>query len=120
MKVLVVDDNRDAADSLAMLVETWGHTAQIAYDGFTALEMVNISPPEAILLDIGLPGMTGYDVCRRVSESHNGNILIIAVSGYAKPEDIEQGKKAGFHHHFAKPLRVELVERLLANYKPEK
>jgi signal transduction histidine kinase len=110
--VLVVDDNRDAADTLAQLVTMFGHSAEVAYDGTSAIEKANANPPDVVLCDLGLPGMTGYEVARALRAERN-NIRLIAVSGYALPEDIAKAKAAGFDSHVAKPADVETLKRLL-------
>ena len=112
-RVLVVDDNSDAADTLAQLVTMFGHTAEVAYDGATALAKVRANPPDVVLCDLGLPGMTGYDVARRL-RAEGGRTRLIAVSGYAQPEDIAGAREAGFEQHLAKPIDPDVVRSLLA------
>ena len=111
-RVLVVDDNGDAADSLAELVQMFGHQADVAYDGAAALEKARANPPDFILCDLGLPGLTGYDVARAL-RSERTAIRLVAVSGYAQPEDIAAAHDAGFERHVAKPLDPETVQGLL-------
>jgi PAS domain S-box-containing protein len=111
-RVLVVDDNADAAESLADIVGMLGHAAEIAYDGPSAIEKARANPPEIVLCDIGLPGMSGYEVAKVLREGGNG-MQLFAVSGYAQPEDVNKAIEAGFDGHLAKPLRIEDVERLL-------
>jgi PAS domain S-box-containing protein len=112
-RVLVVDDNADAAESLAELVRMLGHGVEIAYDGPTAIEKARLDPPDVVLCDIGLPGMSGYDVARRLRAS-GSRMQLIAVSGYAQPEDVKQAIDAGFDGHLAKPCDAEEIERLLS------
>jgi signal transduction histidine kinase len=113
-RVLVVDDNRDAAESLARLVATFGHTPTIAYDGASALEIVKQMSPDAVLCDIGLPGMSGYDFARAVRGAGVDGIRLIAISGYALIEDVRKALDAGFEAHIAKPADPGAIERLLA------
>jgi PAS domain S-box-containing protein len=113
-RVLVVDDNVDAAESLADIVRMVGHYVDVANDGPSAIEKVRISPPDVVLCDIGLPGMSGYEVARRLRASGVNGTQLIAVSGYAQPEDVERAIEAGFDGHLAKPCDPEQIERLLA------
>ncbi len=112
-RVLVVDDNVDAADSLAQIVEMLGHTAEVAYDGPTALAKARAGAPDVVLCDIGLPGMSGYEVAQALRASGN-RAHLFAVSGYAQPEDVKSSVAAGFDGHVAKPLRIDDLDRLLA------
>jgi PAS domain S-box-containing protein len=112
--VLVVDDNRDAAESLAALVALFGHRVEVAHDGPTALAMARANPPEVVFCDIGLPGMSGYDVARALRrERALAATRIVAVSGYAQPEDQDRASAAGFDRHVAKPADPAEIERLL-------
>jgi PAS domain S-box-containing protein len=113
-RVLVVDDSRDAAQSLAELVEMFGHAADVAYDGPGALAKARASRPDVILCDIGLPGMDGYELARALRAEGDAPWQIIAVSGYALPEDLKKAAAAGFDGHVAKPADPAEIERLLA------
>jgi CheY-like chemotaxis protein/two-component sensor histidine kinase len=115
--VLVVDDNRDAADSLAFLVETFGHTAEVAYDGPSAIDKAHSHPPDIVLCDLGLPGMTGFDVARAIL-SKQKDIRIIAVTGHTRPEDRAQAAAAGFDGYVAKPPQPEAIRELLLEPLP--
>lgn len=110
-RVLVVDDNRDAADSLVQLVRLFGHQADVAYDGPSALVNARASRPDLVLCDIGLPGMDGYEVARRL-RSEMG-VRMVAISGYARAADLQQSAQAGFEEHLAKPPRPEEILRVL-------
>ncbi len=112
--IIVVDDNRDAADSLAQLVELFGHSADVAYDGATAIEKVRANRPDVVLCDLGLPGMTGYEVARAL-RAQRIDVLLIAVSGYAQFEDIAKAHAAGFDDHIAKPPDPETLRALLSH-----
>jgi PAS domain S-box-containing protein len=113
-RVLVVDDCRDAAESLAELVEIFGHMVEVAYDGPSAIAKARANPPDVILCDVGLPGMSGYDVARALRAASMAGLQIVAVSGFAQPEDLRRAAEAGFDRHVAKPLDLDEIERLLA------
>jgi CheY-like chemotaxis protein len=117
-RVLVVDDNRDAAESLAILLRAGGHDVRVAYDGPSALGLVRESPPEAVLLDIGLPGMSGYDVARALCGVEGVRPLLIALTGYGQHDDRERAHEAGFDLHFVKPVDLSRLERALATLDP--
>ena len=111
--VLVVDDNVDAADSLADLVQMLGHRTEVAYDGPSALEKARATRPDVVLCDLGLPGLSGYDVARALRTEHPG-MRLVAASGYAQPEDVARALEAGFEAHLPKPPDPDAIERLLA------
>jgi CheY-like chemotaxis protein len=111
--VLVVDDNQDAAESLAEIVKLYGHTAEVACDGPTAIEKARSHPPDVVLCDIGLPGMSGYEVAKALRAGAKTAMQLVAVSGYAQPEDVKAAVEAGFDRHVAKPPRPDEIERLL-------
>lgn len=114
-RILVVDDNPDVAHSFAMLLEIIGHQVMIAPDGPTALGMVETFRPEIIFLDIGLPGMDGHEVARRLRQTHGiGQFRLFALSGYGNKQDKERSRQAGFDRHLVKPLDMDSVEELLA------
>jgi PAS domain S-box-containing protein len=116
-RVLVVDDNRDAADSLAMVLGKAGHETFTAYTGERALQIGEREHPDVIVLDIGMPDMTGYEAAQRVRRTKWGNdILLLAITGWGQKEDIERALKAGFDFHMTKPADPEHVENLLADY----
>jgi PAS domain S-box-containing protein len=112
-RVLVVDDNVDAAETLADTLRFAGHEVEVAFDGPDAIEKVRLGPPDVVLCDIGLPGMSGYEVARRLRASGANGMQLIAVSGYAQPEDVKKAIDAGFDGHVAKPCDPEQIERLL-------
>jgi signal transduction histidine kinase len=111
--VLVVDDNRDAAESLALLVESFGHSTQVAYDGPSAIERAQEIQPDLVLCDLGLPGMDGYEVARKL-RSMRKDIRLVAVSGYAGPEDTAQATAAGFDGYITKPPDVAALKAWLS------
>jgi len=115
-RVLIVDDNSDAAEMLALLLRTVGHEVALALDGATALDVARDFAPHVALLDIGLPGMDGYELARRLRELDTcKNTLLVAVTGYGEPGDRQRSKAAGFAHHFVKPMNPEKFESLLAS-----
>ncbi len=114
-RVLVVDDNVDIADSTAMLLEKFGHEVRTAHTGPAALEVARSFMPELILMDIGLPGMNGYEVAQRIRlEPQFERVWMIAVTGYARATDVKLAEEAGFDSHLAKPIDIRRVQETLA------
>jgi signal transduction histidine kinase/DNA-binding response OmpR family regulator len=114
--ILIVDDNRDATDSMAMLLKMEGYDVRVAYDGPQALAAVGTARPDVILLDLGLPGMDGFQVAQRVrAEPDNSAIVIVAVSGYGQEEHRSRSTEAGCDHHLVKPIEPSVVSELLAS-----
>ncbi|MCO5165615.1 MAG: PAS domain-containing protein [Planctomycetes bacterium] len=116
-RVLVVDDNVDAADTLAELLGVYGHAARAVHDGARALEAAREAPPEVVLLDIGLPGMNGYEVARRLRAEHP-RVVLVALTGYGQDDDVRRCREAGFDHHRVKPVDVAALVALLADAPP--
>ena len=114
-RVLVVDDNVDAAESLSDIVRMLGHSTEVAYDGPSAIEKARANPPDVVLCDIGLPGMSGYEVAKTLRANGLRGVQLVAVSGYAQPEDVKAAVEAGFDRHIAKPASPEEIERILAS-----
>ncbi|MGE0311490.1 MAG: PAS domain-containing protein [Lautropia sp.] len=115
-RVLVVDDNRDAADSLGMLLELAGHVAQVAYDARQGLELAERLRPDVVLLDIGLPGLDGHDACRRLRACPWGErIKVIAVTGWGQDDDRRRSRDAGFDHHLIKPIDPGALLKLIGS-----
>jgi PAS domain S-box-containing protein len=113
-RILIVDDNTDSADSLAMLLRITGNETYTAHDGLGAIEAVEKHRPDVVLLDIGLPKLNGHDVCRRVREQAWGkNIVLIAVTGWGQEEDRRKSHEAGFDGHLVKPVDHERLSELL-------
>jgi CheY-like chemotaxis protein len=113
-RVLVVDDNRDSADSLKLLLQIWGHQARCAYGGEEAMAVVAEFSPDVVLLDIGLPGMSGYELAQRLRELPGArNATLVAVTGYSRAEDRERTAAAGFHHHLVKPVDPAALEAFM-------
>ncbi|HEY0513051.1 MAG TPA: ATP-binding protein [Thermoanaerobaculia bacterium] len=115
LRVLVVEDNIDAAESLATLLRLWDHDVNVVHDGRTALEAAREQQPEVVLLDIGLPGLDGYQVARRLrDELHLEHALLVAMTGYGQPEDRRRSQEAGIQYHFVKPVEPLVLRNLLA------
>lgn len=114
LKILVVDDSRDAADTCATVLELSGHEVQTAYNGRRALELARTFRPHALLLDIGLPDVNGYELARTIRAAPwGGGMLLIAVTGWGQDEDRRRALEAGFDHHLTKPIAAETLESLL-------
>jgi len=115
-RVLVVDDNRDAADSLAILLRFSGVEVHVAHDGSAALEAMRVFQAEIVILDLGMPGMDGYDVARRIRQNRqHKDVVLIALTGWGQPEDRKRSNEAGFDHHLVKPVEVDALQALLAS-----
>jgi signal transduction histidine kinase/CheY-like chemotaxis protein len=117
-RVLVVDDNVSSADSLALILKLEGHEVQVAHDGTAALDALRRFRPEVVLMDIGLPGMDGYEVAlelKRQPELRKGIVLLAAITGYAEAEAKRRSREVGFDHHLVKPVDPEVVLALLAS-----
>jgi DNA-binding response OmpR family regulator len=118
-RVLIVDDNRDAAESLAMLVEVLGYEAHVCFDGSTALIAVDDCHPDLILLDLTMPGMSGFDVVRQLrSRANPVRARIVALSGRADDEDRRLTEDAGFDAHLVKPVDVATLQATLRAAPP--
>ncbi|MGQ0704450.1 MAG: response regulator [Gemmatimonadales bacterium] len=114
LRVLVVDDNRDAAESLTRLLELGGHTVRLAHEGQEALRLARAELPAVVLLDIGLPGMDGYEICRRLRQSGLAGALIVAMTGYGQERDRVLSQEAGFDTHLVKPVHPADLLKLMA------
>ena len=113
-RLLIADDNRDGAESLAMLLKASGHTVFLAHTGTDALQLHAEHRPEIAILDIGMPGMTGYEVARHIrQDAANAPVILIAVTGYGQEDDKAKARAAGFDHHLTKPIDTEVLERLI-------
>jgi len=117
-RVLVVDDNADAADSLAMLLLAQGDAVRTAYDGEQALEADRDFLPQIVLLDIGLPKISGFDVARGIRAARGPGVLIVAITGWGQDEDRQRSREAGFDHHFTKPVDLERLLELIERERP--
>lgn len=113
-RVLVIEDNVDAAESLREVLELGGHEVEVAYRGPEGLEKARSFRPEVVLCDIGLPGIDGYQVARTMrADPGLARAALVALTGYAGPEDVARSKEAGFDAHLAKPPSMEAIERVL-------
>jgi CheY-like chemotaxis protein len=119
--VLIVDDNRDAAESLADLLELHGHATRVAGDGRSAIDAARELEPDVLVCDVGLPDMSGYDVIREIRAGATGaRTLAIALTGYTRPEDRRRALAAGFDAHLPKPLPMDELTALLATSQEER
>jgi two-component system CheB/CheR fusion protein len=119
LRILVVDDNEDSADSLAIWLGLMGHDARTAHDGPQALAVAQEYRPDLIFLDIGMPGMNGYEVARRLRQQpETRDVMLIAMTGWGQDEDRRQSREAGFDQHLVKPLEPKALEKLLAGMAP--
>jgi len=116
-RIVVADDNRDAADSLQVLLELAGHDVFVAYNGQEALDLGVRERPSVFVLDVGMPDMTGYEVARRIRQQAWGrSVLLLAVTGWGQDDDKERAKAAGFDYHFTKPVNPDEVEERVAAF----
>ena len=117
-RVLVVDDNVDTANGMARLLKFSGHEVRVAHNGEEALQVAHEHRPEVMLLDIGLPGMDGYEVAEQLrAEEWSKDSVLIAVSGYGEQQARDRSKAAGFHHHLVKPVDFDTILALLGRYE---
>jgi CheY-like chemotaxis protein len=120
LRLLVVEDDADNAESLALLLRLDGHDVMVACDGPTALRMAEEYPPDVALLDLGLPGMDGYEVARRlVAQSPDRKPLLIAVTGYGRDTDRQHSTEAGIQMHLLKPVDPKMLQQLLGRFKAQ-
>jgi two-component system, chemotaxis family, CheB/CheR fusion protein len=113
-RVLIIDDNADSGDSLALVARSWGHEVAVARDGPSALEVAEEFQPDCALVDIGLPGMSGYELGRRLRDAHR-HLYLVALTGYGRDEDRKAAHAAGFDRHLVKPADLDELRHLLAN-----
>jgi PAS domain S-box-containing protein len=118
-RVLIVDDNKDAAEWLATVLNLSGHETHVAHDGVEAVKAAERILPDAVLLDIGLPRVDGYEVCRRIRQEPWGrSLVIVALTGWGQEEDRQKSRDAGFNTHLVKPVSDEVIASLLASLPP--
>ncbi|MDB5478897.1 MAG: luxQ 2 [Alphaproteobacteria bacterium] len=116
LRILVVDDNEASAKTLGWMVELSGHEAKLAHDGPSAIEIARTFKPDIVLLDIGLPGMSGYEVCKAMRiEPLLEKSIFIAQTGWGQPEHRQRSQEAGFHHHLVKPIDMNILKKLLSD-----
>ena len=117
-RILAVDDNQDAVDILARTLQLKGHEVQTAYDGIEAVDVAARFKPDIVLLDIGLPRLSGYDVARRIRQLPDGkSTILIAITGWGQEEDRRQSQQSGFDMHLVKPVDPIALLKLLAELK---
>jgi CheY-like chemotaxis protein len=118
-RILIADDNQDAAQSLAMLLEIMGHTTHVVGDGLATIEAAADFRPDLILLDLGMPRLDGLETCRRIrSQPSNSNVVVVALTGWTQSEIRRQSKEAGFDFYLVKPLDSEALEHLIRQVRP--
>jgi two-component system CheB/CheR fusion protein len=116
LRILIVEDNKDGADTLAEMLRLEGYDVRVCYDGGSAIAEVDRWRPAAAVIDIGLPGVTGYAVAQHIRDLPFGSgVILIAVTGYVTPKDIEQARYAGFNWHLAKPASASTLLDILRN-----
>ncbi len=115
-RILVVDDNRDSASTLAILLRLMGNVTKTANDGMEAVEAAGDFRPDVVLLDIGLPKLDGYEACRRIRQQPGGaDMVVVAVTGWDQDEDRARSSEAGFDHHLVKPVDQATLAEILAS-----
>ncbi|HVG10181.1 MAG TPA: ATP-binding protein [Thermoanaerobaculia bacterium] len=114
-RILVVDDNRDAADSLALLLTLQGSEVRTAYDGLEAIDAAAAFDPDVVLSDLGMPRMNGYEAARKIRERCSGRVVLVAMTGWGQEEDKRRSSAAGFDYHLVKPVALDDLEQLLAS-----
>jgi CheY-like chemotaxis protein len=113
--VVVIEDNADIRETMRMLLTLWGHEVLLAGDGRSGVDLVTRERPDVALVDVGLPGMNGYEVARAIRrEAAQRAIRLIAVTGYGQPADVEAARQAGFDAHLLKPINPDTLQRFIA------
>ncbi|HEX9431380.1 MAG TPA: response regulator [Burkholderiales bacterium] len=120
LRILVADDNRDAADSLQRVLALYGHEVRVAYDGAQAVMLGDEFRPRVAILDIGMPGSNGYDVARALRTRHGGGVTLVALTGWGQEADRRRASEAGFDHHLIKPVDPNVLNSLLADVADKK
>jgi DNA-binding response OmpR family regulator len=116
LRILVIDDNQDSADSLAMMLQMIGHEVRSATDGMAGLETAKVFRPEVMFLDIRMPGISGYDIARLVRGQQWGErVSLVALTGWGQDDDVSRAREAGFNHHLVKPVGLDAVLSLLSS-----
>jgi len=117
MRVLVADDNRDSADSLAILLQLDGHEVRVAYSGEDALAMGTRFRPQLMLIDLSMPGMDGYSLARQIRANEWGSaVILVAVTGLGEEDVQRKTRDNGFDHHLVKPVEISSLQSLLKEY----
>jgi len=113
-RILIVDDNKDLAGSLARLLRILGHDVEVVFDGRKGIETARTYRPRVVLLDIGLPNLDGYHVARTLRQEGFNDTMIIALSGYGQEEDLKRSREAGMDHHLTNPVDVRTISQLIS------
>jgi CheY-like chemotaxis protein/nitrogen-specific signal transduction histidine kinase len=118
LRIMLAEDDADAAESLQAMLATCGYEVHIVKDGRAALAAAFVLQPQVVLLDIGLPGMNGYELAQELRERMSDRkLLLVALSGYGQPEDLRRSREAGIDYHFVKPLQLEKLQEILTKYE---
>ncbi|MFO1241758.1 MAG: response regulator [Rickettsiales bacterium] len=121
LNILIVDDNEASAKTLGWMMELLEHNVKLAHDGAAAIELAKSFQPDVVLLDIGLPGMNGYEVCTAMrKEPSLETTVFIAQTGWGQNEHRERSREAGFHYHLVKPIDMDELQRLIESLRPLK
>ena len=113
-RVLIIEDNRDAREMFRIMLELSGHEVLEAEEGVSGLEMLKSNPPDVAVIDVGLPGLNGYEVARRFREEPGSrSVVLVALTGYGTPEAQERSRKSGFNYHLIKPVNGEALEEIM-------
>ena len=116
LRILIVEDNRDSADSLKTLLEALGYQLQVVYDGEAAVRAAAAAPPDVIIMDLGLPGMNGYEAATKIRQQNSGKRpMIVALTGWGQQADRQRSAAVGIDHHLVKPLDLAELRRILAS-----
>jgi len=116
LRVLVVDDNRDVAQSMGKMLEMLGHSVRVEYGGASAIRASEEFTPDVVLLDIGMPGLNGYDVCQTIKRKASlKNTVVVAQTGWAEGQRGARAQEAGFDHHLVKPVHIDTLAGLLSS-----
>jgi CheY-like chemotaxis protein len=119
LRVLVVDDWPDTIPTLQLLLQTWGYETCVASDGLTALTIAEDFKPDVVILDLGLPGMDGFEVAKRLRQNDRERPLIIVLSGYCTKDDVQHSSEVGCDFHLAKPAEPDEIERILTGFEQQ-
>jgi CheY-like chemotaxis protein len=115
LRILVADDNEDAAETMSVLLEVMGHEVRRVHDGEAAVSMAASFDPQLVLLDIGMPKLNGYDTCKRIRDVDGASVrTMVAVTGWGQPQDLKASSEAGFDHHLVKPVDMDALVQLIA------
>ena len=120
-RILVVDDNQDSAESLAMLLRVTGHETHTAFDGLAAVEKAGALRPDVVLLDVGMPQLNGHDACRRIrAQAWGDKMVLIAQTGWGQDQDRRRTAEAGFDGHLVKPVDADVLMKMIDSLQRER